>query len=180
MARKGSAEWRQRVSRGAKRGIRRRKERLRTRPRDLERLRAEGLVTESLRPLAAIAEDECFDLIHALGGVDQITPQRRAIVEDVARVGLVLRAELARYVESRDPDCGARVGSLANSRRSSLVALGLERLEREINLKEYLAQRAGATEVATGEANDSHDNAEVVSEEVHSGDTAADRTGGRS
>ena len=127
-----SPETRARLSRAGVRAWEKRREAARVRPRDLERLRRSGTVSESLRPLLEIAEEEAAELVSALGGPDEISPQRRAIVEDLVAVGVVLRAELTRFLQSGDPDAGARVGTLAGARRASLSALGLERRAREV------------------------------------------------
>ena len=76
-ARKGSSEWKARVSSGLRRHHERRRQEARVRPRDLDRLQASGSVAPSLRPLLAIAGEEAIELIAALGGPDQISPQRR-------------------------------------------------------------------------------------------------------
>jgi len=66
---------------------------------------------------------------------------RRALLEDFIRVGLVLRAELARYLQSGDSDAAARVGTLAANRRATLQILGLEHPEHEVSLASYLSER---------------------------------------
>ena len=175
MAKKTSPEWRERVSRGVKRGQQRRRERLRARPRDLDRLRSEGLVSPALRPIVSIAEVEAAEIFEGLGGTDRVTPQKRIIIEDLCGVGIALRATLALFLQSNDPELASRIATLAGARRASLVALGLERLEKEIDLKTYLAQRSESAEVAAGEANDSHDDAKVGAGEFGDGDTDAGR-----
>lgn len=139
----GSPEWRRRVSEGVRRSRDRRRQAARVRPQDLARLRESGTVPERISGFLESAEVEAEALLEALGGPDAVSPQRRALVEDAARVGLVLRAELARYVQTADPDAASRVGSLASARRASLVALGLDRAERTVpDLRTYLAERA--------------------------------------
>ena len=170
MARKGSPEWRERVSRGVKRGQHRRRERLRARPRDLDRLRSEGLVTESLRPLVAVAEEEAVEIFEALGGADRVTPQKRIIIEDLCAVGIALRGTLALFLQSNDPELASRIATLAGARRASLVALGLERLEKEIDLKTYLVQRNEAAGNVVGAAIHSQEDGEVISEDADGGD----------
>lgn len=142
MAVKGSAEWRRRVSEGARRGLERRRARQRARPRDLDRLRREGLVAGSLRPLVDVAEAELREWCEALGGVAEVTPMRRAVLEDAAGLGIALRAELQRFLGSHDPAALERVSTLANSRRAALVAAGLDAAEPEaMDIRDYLAQR---------------------------------------
>jgi hypothetical protein len=125
--------------------IRRRREeqteRAKVRPRDLDQLRRSGTVSDALRPLLDAADTENAELLDAIGG-DAASPQRRAILADVVRVGLILRGELARYLQSGEADAASRVGTLASTRRASLIAIGLDRVESgDVSLAEYIAQR---------------------------------------
>ena len=104
---------------------------------DVRRYRREGLVLESMKPLTLIAEDEVRAIFQALGGEDDISEQERALVEDFARVGVVMRGELSRYLAG-DRDAGKVVGIMAATRRSSLVALGLQRRAKELDLEDYI------------------------------------------
>ena len=115
------------ISRGLKRYHERRRLSAKIRPKALDRLRGSGIVAPSLQPLVDVAEEEMAALVTSLGGLDALSAQQRALLEDVVSVGVVLRGELSRYLTLNDPEAGARVGSLANSRRSTLVALGLKR-----------------------------------------------------
>ena len=134
---RGSDEWRDRISRSKARTAEKKKERTRIALPDVRRYRREGLVVPSMLPLAKIAEDEVRALFESLGGEGAVSEQERAIVEDFARVGVVLRAELSRYLAG-EQGAGVRVGTLAGIRRSSLVALGLDRRSREIQLEDYI------------------------------------------
>ncbi len=141
----GTPEWRARVSKGTKRAAAAKREAARVRPRDLARLRKSGTVAKSLRPLVAIAETEAAELMAALGGSEEVSEMRRLIVEDLVAVGMVLRAELARFLQTGEPDAGARVSTLANTRRASLAALGLDRVATPVpDLRAYLAEREEA------------------------------------
>jgi hypothetical protein len=143
-----TADTRARISHGLKRYYERKRKLAIVTPRDL-RLERRGLVAASLRPALLAAEAECADVLGALGGADHVSPQRRVIVEDLARVGVALRGTLAAYLRTEDPELASKVGSLASVRRASLSALGLDRVTRELDLSEYLKQtaenRAGAT-----------------------------------
>jgi hypothetical protein len=116
-------------------------------------------------------------MIEALGGDDRVSPQRRAIVEDAARVGVVLRCVLARFLQREEPDLEAagKIGTLASARRAALAAVGLERVAREVpDLANYLRQReAENSENGAGEAID------VVPAVEHApeGDRAGERSG---
>ena len=65
---------------------------------DVRRLRYFGLVADSLKPLALQAEQELGALLSDKG--EAVTAAERTILEDVARLGLLLRAEFARYLQS--------------------------------------------------------------------------------
>jgi hypothetical protein len=108
--------------------------------RDIRRMQQFGLIAESLKPLASQAELELGEL-HADKGAD-VTAAERVVLEDVARLGLILRAEFARYMESGDQTAAARVTALAGQRRSSIAAVGLERRSREIQLEDYIEAKA--------------------------------------
>jgi hypothetical protein len=131
-----------RRSEAAIRAHARRRERARVQPKDLVKLRRSGTVPEHLLPFLESAELEAGEFIEASGGPDMVSPKVKAILEDTARMGLVLRAELARYIQTGDSDAGSRVGTLASARRASLVAIGLERFEKTLDLQTYLRQRA--------------------------------------
>lgn len=138
-----SERTRARISHGLRRYYDRKRREAEVKPQDLTRLRASGTVPVRLVGFLEGAEVEAERLLEALGGPDRASPQRRALVEDVARLGLVLRAELARYVQAGDSDAAARVGTLANARRASLVALGLDRAAKPVpDLRTYLAEKA--------------------------------------
>lgn len=144
MGRKHTEANRVAISRGLRRYHERRRDAARVRPKALERLKGSGIVAPELAPLLEVAEAEMVELVEALGGRERISPQRLAVLEDAVHVGLVLRAELTRYLTVRKaPDCAARVGSLAGQRRASLALLGLERhVEDALDLREYLARKA--------------------------------------
>ena len=94
-----------------------------------------------MKPLTLIAEDEVRAIFQALGGEEAISEQERALVEDFARVGVVMRGELSRYLAG-DHDAGKVVGIMPATRRSSLVALGLQRREKELGLEDYIEAKA--------------------------------------
>ncbi len=138
----GSDEWRDRISRSASRTNQKKRETARVNLPEVRRYRRLGLVTPSLLPLTMIAEDEVSAIFSALGGVESVSEQERALVEDFARVGVVLRAELSRYLAG-EHDAGAKVGAMAAIRRQSLVALGLDRRAKEIGLEDYIEVKTG-------------------------------------
>jgi hypothetical protein len=152
MARRGTAEWRDRVREGKRRRDVETAARARVAPRDLRRLERNGTVAGSLRPLVPLAREEAYQLTEALGGPDAVSPQRRVLIDDLTAVGIVLRATLALFLQNGDPELASKVGTLAGARRASLQALGLDRVAKEIDLRDYLEQ---AAENRAGDANGS-------------------------
>jgi hypothetical protein len=112
-------------------------------PGELVELQKHGNVSESLKACAALAQEEALGLVSALGGIENISEQRMVLIQDTARLGLVLRAVVARFLQGDgDADLASKVGTLASARRASLQALGLERISKELDLTTYLAQKA--------------------------------------
>ena len=85
-----------------------------------------ALVRPELRPLTQAAAAELSALLEALGGPERVSPQRRALIDDTARLGLVLRVSLLRVVQAGDGDAASRVNAAASARRANLQALGLD------------------------------------------------------
>lgn len=161
------AEVRERISRGVSRALHVRRERERVTRADLARLQRPGAgVAASILPFVAMAQRELDELVEALGG-DDCSPQRRIIAEDTARVGLVLRATLAHFVQSADGEAAARVGTLARARAASLAQIGLDPVSREESLTDYLARWSAEHETpapAAGSANGAKPEASVEAE----------------
>ena len=133
------------IARGTKRGLHVRRMLAKVAPSEILELERTGTVARSLRPYAALAVEEAAQLTQALGGEDQISEQRLVLVQDLSRLGLLLRALVARIAQRDvlDADEVAKVTSLVNARRASLLALGLERTARDVpDLRSYLAERA--------------------------------------
>ena len=123
---------------------------LRVSPGELVELQRTGVVSESLKPYAALAQEEALALENALGGEGEVSEQRLLLIQDIGRLGLMLRAVVARFLQGDgDPELASRVASLASARRASLALLGLDRVARELDLAAYLEQaaenRSGAT-----------------------------------
>jgi hypothetical protein len=133
---------RARISHGLKRYHDRQRKVAEVSPRDLRRLEKSGTVAEALRPLLPIAAEEAYELTEALGGPEAVSPQRRMIIEDLAAMGITLRATLALFLQSSDSELVSKISALASARRASLQALGLERISKELDLTTYLAQKA--------------------------------------
>jgi hypothetical protein len=145
ITKQGSDEWKDRVSKSTAQTRKRQRETARINLPEVRRYRREGLISPSMLPLAKIAEDEVSAIFSALGGAECVSEQERALVEDFARVGVVLRAELSRYLAG-ERAAGTRVGTLAGIRRASLVALGLGRRAKEIGLEDYIEAKGEGEE----------------------------------
>ena len=169
---------RDRISRGLARYRRRQKILATVGPRDLTRLEQSGTVTPALRPLLKIAGEESADLIDALGGPDQVTPQQRALVEDLAAAGIVLRATLMQYVQGAEGSHAQRIGTLVSVRRASLMALGLDRVANEVqDLSAYMASKdAQNARKPHSDANANTSDAEVVEPESATSATSGSGT----
>jgi hypothetical protein len=112
-------------------------------PGELVELQKHGTVSETLKGCAVLAQKEALGLVSALGGADNVSEQRMVLIQDVARLGLVLRAVVARFLQGDgDPELASRVATITSARRSSLQALGLERISKELDLAEYLKRKA--------------------------------------
>lgn len=148
-----SAETRERIGRGQRRAVERKRQAARLGPRDLVHWRRHGVVAPALRPLVDEAGIECHELLAALGDP---SPMRRQIIEDVCRLGVALRALLAVFVKSETPDreIAATLGSLASARTRALAACGLDVKRREVDLATYLAAREAELAAADGPTDD--------------------------
>jgi len=112
-------------------------------PGELVELQKHGTVSESLKACAVLAQEEALALTDALGGADALSEQRMVLIQDTARLGLVLRAVMARFLQGDgDPELASRVASITGARRASLQALGLDRVSKELDLQSYLAEAA--------------------------------------
>ena len=139
MARMSRENWRERQAAG----IDARRRRQRSRPVELDRLKREGVVAAALVPVAEHHARVMEELIDQCGGPDEVTPARRILIEDTCKLGIALDAELGRFVQTEDPAALERVATLANSRRSNLMAAGLDRYVREAEtLQAYLEREA--------------------------------------
>ncbi len=132
-------ETRERISKGVRRSlaVRAQQERLVPRLAVFRRRRGSNPMMRTLLDLAA---NEVVELVDALGGVDQISPQRLRLIEDIGISGVLLGRELLAYIDDRDGDAAARVTALINSRRSSLAQVGLDvRKADELDVSSYAA-----------------------------------------
>ena len=121
-------------------------------PSEIREAQRGGVVSESLKRHAQDAQVEALSLTAALGGVERISEQRLILIQDTARLGLVLRAVIARFLQGDgDPELASRVASIAGARRASLQALGLERAPQDVpSLDTYLRERDAAQDRREG------------------------------
>lgn len=114
-------------------------------PGEFVELQKHGTISESLKQSAVGTQEETLSIVAGLGGVENISEQRLVLVQDTARLGLVLRAVMARFLQGDgDPELASRVATITSARRQNLQALGLERVSKELDLQSYLAERAAA------------------------------------
>src|SRR5262245_10163055 len=92
-------QTRENISRNKRRfherdGARREREReaMRLRPTDLVHFEGLGIVEERLLPLVALSGEEVALVLEAKGGEANITPQERILLDDLARLGVGMRA----------------------------------------------------------------------------------------
>ena len=114
-----SAADREKIARRTAAALARKRARERIAPSEVLELERHGTISRNLRPFAIQAAQESHDLAEALGGVDAISEQRRVLIADCGRLGLVLRAMLARFLQGADADPER---SARGSRRSSASA----------------------------------------------------------
>jgi hypothetical protein len=136
------------VSEGTKYGLAKRRQLALVLSTDLAYLQSSGTVAKALLPFFDAAQLEAAELVLAYEG-EAGTPNhralsvpRRALLDDFIRAGVFMRGELARYVQTKDPDAGSRAITAMGRRSAILEKLGLEHAEREIDLSTYLAQKA--------------------------------------
>ena len=117
-----------------------------------------GLVSPSIRPYANEAEREASDIADALGGLEQLTPQERAVIGDFARLGLVMRSHLARHLQHpEDTESSRALTGFINGRLKILAVLGMKRRSKEIaSLRDYTEAQgeADARENAANQVDD--------------------------
>jgi hypothetical protein len=130
---------REAVSRGVSYKARRRLHAARSiAPKEIRALERTGALSWRLRDFCAAAHAEGEEIAEALGGYDALTPQVRAVLRDLVRLGTLTSALLARALqrepEDLDLEVVQRVGALVNGRRQLFALLGLERLERPLTV----------------------------------------------
>jgi len=140
-----SVRSRESISRNLRRHHQLARERAAITPVEIRDLGRAGMIAPSLRIYALDAQREADGLTQALGGVDRVSEQRKALVQDVARAGLLVRALFANTLQSDvlDLEAVARISTLVSLRLKGLLALGLGRAEDGVN--ELDSDLAGST-----------------------------------
>jgi hypothetical protein len=177
-----TSKTRQRIARGVRRSLDRRRALARIGPAELRELEQTGSVSPGLRPYVAQALDEVCALTQALGGEEHVSEQKALIVRDVARLGALLAGLTARALqrEQLDLDEVARINALAGTRGRLLSVLGVERVAAPVpDLAAYLAAREAesAEDRATGAIAGAQE-PEVVIEGASGADADAEREAG--
>jgi hypothetical protein len=129
------------IARGTKRALEMRRRIARIAPGEILELQRSGTLSASLRPFASQAVEESLGFLQALGGDEEgVSEQRIALVQDAARAGLMMRALMAKVLQSDEPDGDAisKICSLINARRANLTAIGLDRVSQEIDLVAHI------------------------------------------
>ncbi len=139
-------------------------------PRDLRRLRYFGAISEAVKPFVSEMGRELGDLLADKG--DGATAGERLVLEDVARLGLLLRATFAAYLKAPDVELAKTVSTLAGQRRASLAAVGLERRAREVTVAAVVAEIEAAAQDAPSGANGAAPDAEVEDAHEVAGESA--------
>ena len=122
------------ISRGVRRALALKDEGAKLSPRDLGRLEKEGVIAPALAPIVAIGKAEGRELMVALGGEKEVSPQRRILIEDLVACGIGLRGVLQLFLQSHSAELASRIASLASARRQILSLLGLERFARQLDV----------------------------------------------
>lgn len=139
MGRRMTPELRAKYRRGALRARARQRALALVRPRDLDHLRRSGTVAKSVRPFLDAADLEAQALLVAYEGAPDsphhrpLSAPRRVLLEDAVRAGVIMRAELGRFVQAHDSEAGSRALTAMGHRRTILRELGLEALEHAVN-----------------------------------------------
>ena len=99
-----------------------------------------------IRPVLMARADQAEDMVQALGGPDELTPQRRGLLDQWVQAQTI--ADCAFLIFARDGEIGARAverhTSATNTARNALIALGLGRHAHKVpDLESYLRERYG-------------------------------------
>ena len=112
-----------------------RKRKRRVTPKALAHFSKAGLVCEELRPIVALRREQYGFMLDDLGGIEEVTQLQRAVLDGWLYAQIAADAQISRILEhphaERLPE---RLATLLNTARSNLLALGLERRVREVQM----------------------------------------------
>lgn|SRR5262245_43908215 len=144
---RGSPEWKKRLSKGQRLGWATRRRLIRMAPEWWQLVQA-GVVSERMKPHVMAAMARGLDMENDLGG--DLSAQQHAILRKAVHLEGVITAIAAQLAlsDQLDADLCSKLGTLIGVQRSQLSALGLERKSRELDLADYLASHSAAQDRA--------------------------------
>lgn len=139
----GSDEHKRRNSEGQLRRL----DRERPAPIHIVRWVHQGLVAEPLRRIVSERIAHLAEMVQDLGGEEHVTAMERAVLQGWLVAQVAADAEFGRYLRSDDPAALERVTAFINTARGALIALGLQRRERDVTpkLAEYIKRHDAET-----------------------------------
>src|SRR5262245_49596057 len=140
-----TAEEKAEHGRRTREGIARKRAQRRILVSHLDSYRHAAAVHPSLMPAIRAAQEWIGDLVQALGGPSEITPQQQALLDQLAQAAVVRSAAFAAFAADGNLASRAleRFNGAANIERAGLQLLGLERRAKPVpTLREYLARQA--------------------------------------
>src|SRR5262245_57149229 len=127
-----------------------RRDRNRIAPSELRQVERTGTGSPKLAPYERQAADGAFDLSNALGGYDALSVQQRLLVADFARTELVQAVVVAMFRQTGgDPELVPKLTALMSQRRATLQLLGINHLERELELPAEIVRPAHENRAST-------------------------------
>lgn len=112
--------------------------------RDVQRFKRLGLVAPQLEPIVQTAQDEARAVILDLGGREDLSAMELSMVEDHATLGILMRAELSRYLGG-NLKAAQGIAGLAAGRKQILVALGIKRRKKVETLEGWMDSKGEVT-----------------------------------
>ena len=109
---------------------------------EMGQYRHAGVVADSMKPLVRMAQDELRGWIADLGGEEHVSAQERSVLDDAARLGVIVRAQILRFVRSdgKDRHAATSATTAVGARRASLEAVGLARRANLITIHGVVAE----------------------------------------
>ncbi len=127
-----------------------------------------GTVPEHRRAYLSAAAELGLALVNDLGGLDQLSAARLALVKGVERCELPIAMLVVRLAQSDtiDGDLVSKLTSLLNAQRANLLALGLDRVEHDaMTLTQYVAAQDRASRANGSTADSQPADAEINAQE---------------